>query len=294
MDSFWSWWIIILTTTCVGLITWILFANRTTTLGGGKTTGHSYDGIEEYDNPLPGWWFKMFVGTLIFGVVYLIYYPGMGNFPGIGGWTQIGQYEEEMAQAEKEYGPIYAKFSALSVEDVAKDEQALQMGQRIFANNCALCHGSDARGAFGFPNLTDGSWLYGGSADAIKTSIAEGRKGQMPAWGAVIGDKGVTDVTAYVRSMSGLEQNADAAQLAAGKVVFDATCAACHGAAGEGNLALGAPNLADNIWLYGSSPARVAYTIRNGRNGVMPAWNDILGEDKVHLVSAYIYSLSNK
>ncbi|WP_426416838.1 cytochrome-c oxidase, cbb3-type subunit III [Aestuariirhabdus sp. LZHN29] len=294
MTSFWSWWIILLTTACVALVTWILFANRTSTLGSGKTTGHSYDGIEEYDNPLPGWWFQMFVATIVFAVGYLIYYPGMGSFPGIGGWTQIGQYEEEMQEAEELYGPIYAKFRVMSVEDAAKNEQAVQMGQRIFANNCALCHGSDARGAFGFPNLTDGAWLYGGSATAIKASVSDGRKGQMPAWGAVIGDQGVTNVTAYVRSLSGLEVNADAAQMAAGKKVFDATCAACHGAAGEGNQALGAPNLADNVWLYGSSPARVAYTIRNGRNGVMPPWNDILGEDKVHLVSAYIYSLSNK
>ncbi|RRJ84460.1 cytochrome-c oxidase, cbb3-type subunit III [Aestuariirhabdus litorea] len=294
MTSFWSWWIILLTTACIALVTWVLFANRTSTLGSGKTTGHSYDGIEEYDNPLPGWWFQMFVATLLFGAGYLIYYPGMGSFPGIGGWTQVGQYEEEMQEAEQLYGPIYAKFSAMPIEEVAKDEQAVQMGQRIFANNCALCHGSDARGAFGFPNLTDGTWLYGGTAAAIKASVANGRKGQMPAWGAVIGDKGVTDVTAYVRALSGIEQTADATQLASGKKIFDATCAACHGANGEGNQALGAPNLADNNWLYGSSAARVAYTIRNGRNGVMPAWNDILGEDKVHLVTAYVYSLSNK
>ncbi len=294
MTSFWSWWIILLTTTNVVLVTWLLFANRTTTLGGGQTTGHIYDGIEEYDNPLPGWWFQMFVVTIVFAVGYVAYYPGMGNFKGFGGWTSLGEYQEEMAEAETKYGPIYAKFNTMSVEDVAKDEQAVQMGQRIFSNNCSLCHGSDARGSFGFPNLTDGSWLYGGTADAIKTSVSEGRKGQMPAWGAVIGEQGVTDVTAYVRSLSGLETDADANQLASGKKVYDATCSACHGTDGTGNQALGAPNLADNSWLYGSSPARVAYTIRTGRNGVMPAWKDIIGEDRVHLVSAYIYSLSDK
>lgn len=297
MSTFWSVWISVITLAVIFGCTWLLLATRksqphqeTTE----ETLGHSFDGIEEYDNPLPKWWFQMFMGTVIFGVLYLIAYPGLGSFPGLLGWTQEGQWETEMAHAEENYAPVFAKYAALSIEELQGEENAsgLKMGQRMFANNCSVCHGTSATGAHGFPNLTDTDWLYGGKPDTIKHTIAEGRMGGMPPWGAVLGEDGVRDMTSYVLSLSGKEADADA--VARAKPQFQALCTACHTADGTGMHALGAPNLTDDIWLYGGSFEKVAHTIRTGRNGVMPAHKNILSEDKIHLISAYVYSLSNK
>ena len=296
MSNFWSWWIILITFACLGTITWVLFstrkAQRSETTD--DTTGHVYDGIEELDNPMPHWWFMLFVGTLVFAIGYLILYPGLGKWQGTLGWTSVGELERDQEKHARRYAPEFARFAAMPIEQLQENPKALKMGQRIFINNCALCHGSDAGGNFGFPNLTDHDWLYGGSTDAIKTSVASGRKGQMPAWGAIIGDNGVKQVASYVRNLNGLDSAADTATLDAGKKIFDTTCAVCHKADATGYPALGAPNLINNTWLYGSGQAQVEYTIRNGRNGIMPAWKDILGEEKTHLVSAYVYSLTNK
>lgn len=297
MSTFWSVWITVITLAVIFGCTWLLLATRksqphqeTTE----ETLGHAFDGIEEYDNPLPKWWFQMFMGTVIFGVLYLIAYPGLGSFPGLLGWTQEGQWETEMAHAEENYAPVFAKYATLSIEELQSEENAsgLKMGQRMFANNCSVCHGTSATGAHGFPNLTDTDWLYGGNADTIKHSITEGRMGGMPPWGAVLGEDGVRDMTNYVLSLSGKE--ADAEAVARAKPQFQALCTACHMADGTGMHALGAPNLTDDIWLYGGSFEKVAHTIRTGRNGVMPAHKNILSEDKIHLISAYVYSLSNK
>ena len=292
MSTFWSLWIIVLTVISIIGITWLLFANRKSdgVSGPDATTGHIYDGIEEYDNPLPAWWFHMFVITIVFGIGYLIVYPGMGNYKGLFNWTQVNQLEAEVAKAEQKYGAIFAQYKAMSIEEVAADPKALKMGQRMFANNCAQCHGSDARGSYGFPNLTDSQWLYGGSPEQLKVSITEGRAGVMPGWEAALGDEGIVNVSSYVLSLSGREVDAEAA--AAGKPQFQMFCSSCHGADGKGSVVFGAPDLTNNIWLYGGSPGLVQRTIRSGRNGVMPAHKDLLTADKLHLLTAYVYSLS--
>ena len=291
MTSFWSMWIIVLTTiTFVGII-WILFANRKREQQStDKTTGHVYDGIEELDNPLPAWWFYMFVITIVWAIGYLILYPGMGNFPGVLGWTQVGQHDREVAAADEKYRDMRDRYMALSVEEIAADPKVRKMGMRMFGNNCAQCHGADAKGSYGFPNLSDGDWLYGGSPEQIKASITNGRQGTMPAWGDIVGDQGVTDVTAYVLSVNGRE--ADSAQTTAGEKVFQTYCVACHGADATGNPAMGAPNLANGIWLYGGNAEQVSHSVRAGRNGVMPAHKNTLSEDKIHILTAYVYGLS--
>ena len=293
MASFWSYWIIILTTVTIVGITWILFANRKRdSRADVKTTGHEYDGIEELDNPLPAWWFYMFVITIVWGIGYLIVYPGMGNFAGVIGWTQIGQYDREVASAETKYRDMRDRYLALPVEEIAADPAVRKMGMRMFANNCAQCHGADAKGRYGFPNLTDDDWIYGGDPAAIKTTIENGRQAAMPAWGSIIGDKGVTDVTQDVLSLNGRDTNP--AEATAGETVYQTYCVACHGADGHGNVAMGAPNLTNGVWLYGGSQEQIAQTVRAGRNGVMPAFKDTLSEDKIHILTAYVYSLDKQ
>lgn len=287
MSSFWHWWVIILTTITIVLVTWVLLANRKK-VGKEPTTGHVYDGIEEYDNPLPQWWLLLFIGTIVFSVGYLIAYPGMGNFKGVLGWSQQGRYEAEVAAADSKYGALYAQFANTPVAELAADPKAMKMAQRIFANNCAQCHGADAAGAFGFPNLTDNDWLYGGDVVQIKHSISAGRTAAMPPWGAILDTDSLNAVVAYV---AGLKDHR-AATNHAGKQAYDTYCVACHGASGEGNIYLGAPRLNDNIWLYGGSAAQIKLSIRKGRNGKMPAHADVLSADKIHLLSAYVYSLS--
>jgi len=297
MSTFWSLWIIVIVVVTIGGCTWLLFATRKMKVTGedtgeAPTTGHVYDGIEEYDNPLPAWWFKMFLGTVIFGVIYLILFPGLGSFGGVLGWTSTGEWQNDVDAADRLYGAKFDQFAASSIEDLAGTPDAMKMGRRLFANNCAVCHGSDARGTYGFPNLTDNDWLYGGTPDKIKETIIHGRAGAMPAWGSVIGEDGIEKVVAYVFSLSG--RNLDPARAEAGKTVFATYCAACHGADGKGNQAVGAPNLTDNIWLYGGSPELVKHTIRAGRNGVMPAQGEKLKANKIHLLAAYVYSLSQR
>ena len=302
MTTFWSTYICVLTIGSLIGLTWLLLAtrkgqsNNTTD----QTMGHSFDGIEEYDNPLPKWWFWLFVGTLVFSVGYLILYPGLGNWKGIlpgyeNGWTGANEWQKEMDKADAKFGPIFAKYAAMPVEEVAKDPQALKMGSRLFASNCSVCHGSDAKGAFGFPNLTDKDWRWGGEAETIKASIMNGRHGVMPAWAEVIGEQGVADVAAFVltnldgRSLpEGVK--ADAAK---GKEIFAGNCVACHGPEGKGTPAMGAPDLTHpQAFIYGSSFAQLQQTIRYGRQGQMPAQAEIQGNDKVHLLAAYVYSLS--
>lgn len=297
MSPFWSAWITIITLAVIFGCTALLLLTRKGERfkeATDETTGHEFDGIAELDNPLPRWWFQLFIGTVIFGLVYLALYPGLGNYKGLLGWTSTGEWEEEMQHAEESYAPVFAKYASLPASELIKDENraGLLMGQRMFANNCSVCHGAAATGAYGFPNLTDNDWLYGGSADTIKQTIQNGRQGAMPAWGSVLGEAGVRDMASYVLSLSG--QDVDPEAVARAKPQFQALCIACHGTEGKGTLALGAPNLTDNIWLYGSSYEKIAHTIRTGRNGNMPAHKDLLSEDKINLISAYVYSLSNK
>ncbi|WP_027591502.1 cytochrome-c oxidase, cbb3-type subunit III [Pseudomonas sp. RL] len=305
MTSFWSWYITLLTLGSLVALLWLIFATRKSEQSKGitdQTMGHSFDGIEEYDNPLPRWWFLLFVGTIVFGAVYLALYPGLGNWKGIlpgyeNGWTSVGQWEREMQRADQQYGPIFAKYAAMPLEEVAQDEQALKMGSRMFATYCSICHGSDAKGSMGFPNLADSDWRWGGDAETIKASILHGRTGVMPAWGAVIGEDGVKNVAAYVRQeLAGLKlPEGTQVDLEAGKQAFATTCVACHGPEGKGMAMLGAPDLTHPAgWIYGTSLAQLQQTIRHGRTGVMPAQEPYLGNDKVHLLAAYVYSLSKQ
>lgn len=257
------------------------------------TTGHVWDeDLKEWNNPLPNWWRWLFWITLWFSAGYLVLFPGLGSFPGVLGWGQTQQYDEEVASADRQYGPIFAKFAKEPIPAVAANAEARQIGERLFLNYCTQCHGSDAKGARGFPNLTDKDWLYGGDPETIKTTILGGRMGIMPTMAAALGsEEDVKDVANYVRSLSGLTNESLRAQR--GQTKFAANCAACHGPEGKGNQQLNAPNLTDNIWLYGGSEQTVIETITKGRTGQMPAFKDFLGEAKVHLVAAYVWSLSN-
>jgi len=296
MSSFWSGYIAFISIAnilaCYWLIKWASKPHADEAAQG-DVTGHKWDGdLEEYNNPLPRWWLWLFYFTIVFSLVYLALYPGLGNYKGTLGWSQTGQYDEEMQHAKNTYDPIFAEFAKKDIPTLATDSNATKVGQRLFLNYCATCHASDAGGARGFPNLADNDWLWGGDAANIKTTILDGRIGAMPPWEAAIGKQGVKDVTQYVMSLSGRKH--DAAMAKAGKTQFDMMCVACHGADGKGNKALGAPDLTDNVWLYGGSAGVIAQTIAKGRTGVMPAHRDFLGEDKVHLLSAYIYSLRNQ
>ncbi|WP_437880536.1 cytochrome-c oxidase, cbb3-type subunit III [Pseudomonas sp. LRF_L74] len=302
MTAFWSGYITLLTLGSLVALLWLIFATRSGEASGpaDKTLGHAFDGIEEYDNPLPKWWFLLFVGTIAFAGAYLLLYPGLGNFKGIlpgyeNGWTQVNQWQREMDKAEALYGPIYAKYAAMPIEAVAQDEAALKMGGRLFASNCSVCHGSDAKGAYGFPNLTDHEWRWGGEASTIAQSINNGRTGVMPPHGPLIGDDGVRNVAAFVLTQLASRKlpEGETADIEAGRKVFETTCFACHGKDGHGMPMMGAPNLTNPAaFIYGSSFAQLQQTIRYGRSGSMPAQNEFLGADKVHLLAAYVYSLS--
>ncbi|MDF4351594.1 cytochrome-c oxidase, cbb3-type subunit III [Vibrio parahaemolyticus] len=320
MTTFWSLWIIVITigtlVGCAILLTWC--AKDKMGVEEGEDMGHEYDGIRELNNPLPKWWTYLFVSTFVFAAVYLALFPGLGSFKGFLNWQssaqtvrsleeskeaiaqaqenkQLNQYAKELDDADAYFGEAFRKLAHNAnglrpVPKIAQDPEALKVGQRLFLQNCSQCHGSDARGQKGFPNLTDDAWLYGGEPAAIVTTIMHGRIGQMPAWKDALGEQGVQEVVSYTLSLSGRKVNAREA--AAGKARF-VVCAACHGTDGKGNPAVGAPDLTDQDWLFGDSRAAVTETVMNGRSGVMPAWKDILGEDKVQLVASYVWSLSN-
>ncbi|RKZ53971.1 MAG: cytochrome-c oxidase, cbb3-type subunit III [Candidatus Parabeggiatoa sp. nov. 3] len=294
-SQFWDWFITIITLggifACFGLIYW-LGADFKKTGDKVETMGHVWDGnLEEYNNPLPRWWLNMFYITLIFGLVYLVLYPGLGSYMGVWNWTELKEYRLEMWAADTRYGPLYEKYQNEPITALVENENAKQLGHSLFMTYCTTCHGSDARGVPGYPNLRDEDWLYGGSPAAIETTIKNGRQGQMPAWEPAIGENGVKQVTQYVLSLSGRDH--DSAAAAKGQKTYTAMCIACHGPTGKGNQMLGAPNLTDDIWFYGGSPKRIETTIAKGRQGKMPAHGDFLGEAKVHLLANYIYSLSN-
>ena len=258
-----------------------------------EKTSHTWDeDLDEYNNPLPRWWIWLFWITIAFALAYLVLYPGLGTYRGAWEWTSNGQYQAEVAAAERQYGPIYARFAKMDIKDLARDPQARAAGQKLFLNYCTQCHASDARGAKGFPNLTDDDWLYGGEPEMIETTILNGRNGVMPPWGALLGEAGVKDTMNYVRSLSGLSH--DAAAAGRGKTLFGTYCAACHGPEGKGNIAVGAPNLTDAVWLYGSSEATITETITKGRANHMPAHKDLLGEPRVHVLAGYVYGLSHR
>lgn len=294
-SSFWSWWIIAIVVGGIVWVAWILTKNTKMPIPEdeqGKPMEHIWDGdLQELNNPMPRWWINMFYVTIVFGVIYLALYPGLGSFKGLLGWTEVGQYNAEVKAAKEKYGPLYDKYFKEDLVALAADKSAMKTGQRLFETYCTACHGSDARGARGFPNLRDNDWLYGGEPETIQTTILYGRNGAMPAWGPVLGKEGVEAVANYVISLSGRKADAELAKK--GKVEFETYCAACHMPDGKGNHAIGAPNLTDNIWLYGGSKNTIIRTITYGRNGHMPAHEQLLGKAKVHILAAYIYSLSH-
>ncbi|NRB38316.1 MAG: cytochrome-c oxidase, cbb3-type subunit III [Pseudomonadales bacterium] len=301
MSSFWSLWIIILTTTCVGLVSWLLFiTNRENTTG--ETTGHEYDGIEEYDNPMPSWWVKMFVGSIIFAIAYLVIYPGMGTYKGIfayisseeaykDGWTSVGQWQIEQEAGEAQFMQQSKEYVAVPAASLVENHGALRMGRRLFKSNCSVCHGSDGKGTYAFPNLTDDVWLYGGTEENIKQTITYGRNGTMPSWGKVLG----TDLDAmavYIKSLNSADTRKDAENNPMHEK-FQMLCTACHGKDAQGSQIVGAPSLTNDNWLYGGSLAEIKLTIDQGRSGVMPAHENKLSKERIHLLTAYVMSLSH-
>jgi cytochrome c oxidase cbb3-type subunit 3 len=290
-SDFWHLYIALLTLLSIVACALFLKSQSVRKAGPVETTGHQWDGdLAEYNNPLPRWWSWLFYLTIVFSLAYLVLYPGLGSWRGTLGWSQVGQLAEEQQAAEKQFGPLYRKFAALEVETLAKTPEALAIGQKLFLNNCAQCHASDGAGSRGFPNLTDRDWLWGGEATAIKATITEGRTGVMPAFGAALGAEGAKNVANYVRSFSGL--TSDSLRVAFGRELYQQNCVACHGAEGKGNVALGAPNLADKTWLHGSAEPVVIETITRGRTSHMPAHKVLLDEARIHLLTAYVLSLS--
>jgi cytochrome c oxidase cbb3-type subunit 3 len=278
----------------IAAIMWLLFGlrrRRGEASHTSETTGHVWDeDLRELNNPLPRWWLWLFVLTTVFGLVYMAVYPGLGNFAGTSGWTSERQLAEQSVMADKLLAHAFAHYEHHSVEWLASNPDALRIGRNLFVNNCAACHGSDGRGAPGFPNLSDRDWLWGGTPEAIVQSIGQGRVSTMPAWrDALGGDSGVEDVLRYVMSLSG--RDLPAGDLANGRAKFQTICSACHGADGRGNQALGAPNLTDQVWLNGGSLVAVRESIANGRHAEMPAHLARMGETRVNLLAAYVMSL---
>lgn len=270
----------------------LIVASKRKVMAEDNTTGHVWDGdLRELNNPLPRWWMVLFVLTIVFSAVYLAFYPGLGSYQGSWAWSQIGQYEREVGKARAQLEPIYARFETQSVEQIAADPQAMGIGERLFVNNCAQCHGSDARGSKGFPNLADSDWLYGGTHEQIAETIAKGRRGVMPPMAAAVGSaEDVRNLAHYVLSLSGSPHNGIAAQL--GKSRFGA-CAACHGMDGKGNQALGAPNLTDKVWLHGWGEQAIVNVVTHGKDNQMPAHGDKLTAPQIRVLAAYVWGFSN-
>lgn len=306
MSAFWSGWIIVIAAgnilACLWLIWWTM-KKRAGEAATGEVTGHTWDGtLQEYNNPLPRWWLWLFYGTIIFAGVYLALYPGLGTFQGFLGWgSHESQYQGEINKAKEKYDPLFAKYGQVAVADLGTKpeyQEARDMGRRLYLTYCMQCHGSAATGAKGFPNLTDDDWLWGGSPEMVEMSVLAGRGDQtpgvyrMPAHQDILSAEQIDEVVEYTQSLSG--RNVDRAKADKGKATFDTICAACHGPDGKGLQPLGAPNLTDNIWLYGGTAATIRESIVKGRSGYMPAQEPLLGKDKSRIVAGYVYSLSQK
>lgn len=260
---------------------------------GDNTTGHVWDdNLREYNNPMPRWWMWLFHMTIVFALGYLWMYPGAGGFLGVLDWSSQKQYQAERESIERASRTVYARFDSMGIEQIAFDPEATAIGERLFLNNCAQCHGSDARGSKGFPNLTDRDWLYGGSPTDIAASITQGRRGMMPSMIAAIGGKesDARAVAQYVLSLSGHENDPLKAQL--GRDKFRSVCAACHGAEGTGNPLLGAPNLSDAVWLHGGTENAIVETIKKGRSGTMPAHAAKLTPEQIRVLTAWVWRQS--
>jgi cytochrome c oxidase cbb3-type subunit III len=289
----WGWFVAIVTVLSLLACLWVLRANSTKKADSTESKLHGqneWDGLREYDNPLPKWWSNLFYITVVFALGYLLLYPGLIVTNGLLNWSTTSSYRDEVKAAKAETDPIFDAYAKQDVATVSGDNGALKIGARLFQTYCVQCHGTDMRGSKGFPNLVDNDWLYAGTPEGIKTTILEGRNGVMPAFAEALKPEQITDAAQYVLSLSARSTAADA--VSRGEVTFKQICSACHGADGKGNVALGAPNLTDNIWLYGGSLATIVETLIKGRQGHMPAQKDTLGEARVHILAAYVYAQS--
>ncbi len=292
MSTGWSIFIIVLVFGNLIGVMWLLFATSSKKKEQGSevdTTGHEWDGITELNHPLPKWWFNLFVLTTVFAVVYMFLYPALGNHEGALGWTQLKQLDSQLAENNASKADYFQQFKGLSAEELSQNKAAMDTASRLFANNCAQCHGSDGLGSKGFPNLRDDDWLYGNSLENVMHSILTGRQGMMPAFGDILSSEQLKAVTQYVLSFS--NQATDSAKAEQGKAVFDIQCAACHGLDGKGNQLLGAPNLTDSIWLYGGMLSDIENTLRHGRSGIMPSHQHLFNEDEAKVLASYVLSL---
>lgn len=297
VNEFWNWYVILIVLISViacGVFLWSQSLHKPAA-GEVGTTGHVWDDdLEELNNPLPKWWSWLFYITVVFSLVYAVLYPTLGSYQGLLNWSSAGQHKAEVEKVDAEVKPLFDKYLKMDLKAVAADKEAVEIGKRLYLTYCMQCHGSDARGSKGFPNLADNDWLWGGEPEQVVETITNGRIGMMPAYGgnpeAVGGEAGAKEIANYVRSISGLTNNAELA--AKGKARYDQVCIACHGPEGKGMAAMGAPNLTDKVWLYGSSEATIVETIIKGRSNQMPAWKEFLGEAKIHLLSAYVLNLS--
>ncbi len=295
-SGFWSYFITIIALGGVVFCLWLLYTQRAwlkQTAPEVEETGHVWDGdLTEFNTPVPRWWTVFYIGLCIAALALFFLYPGLGTYKGSLGYTSAGQVKAQQEALNERIRPVYARYQQMSIPEVAQDADARQIGQRLFLNNCAQCHGSDARGSSNFPNLADGDWLYGGAPEQIMQTITKGRHGMMPPWSAQIKPAEAADIAQYVRSLSGLAS--DSLRVVPGKRGFDMFCVACHGVDGKGNTALGAPNLTDGVWLYGSSEATIVETILNGRTNIMPAQEGILTEDQIRMLTAWVWGLTNQ
>lgn len=296
MSNFWSWYVIVLVVgMLIGCAVLLVLTGRHSPKGlkDGDEIDHDFDGIVELNNPLPRWWVWLFWITIVFSVGYLVLYPGLGKYPGYLGWSSGKQVQADKDEAKALYGPIFTAFAKQPVEQLAKDPRAMEIAQRLFANHCATCHGSDARGMRGFPNLVEGTWIYGGTPEEIKQTIMHGRKAMMPSqMSALQSETSLEQVIQFLLHKN--NRKADESKAQEGEKIFKRICAMCHGADAKGSKLMGAPNLTDNTWTHGGTALGIEMSIRNGRQGEMPAHKDILGEEKAHLMTAYIYNISNK
>jgi cytochrome c oxidase cbb3-type subunit 3 len=295
ISGFWSYYVIVLSLASIlgcGLLLW-LTARGQTSSGADNTTGHVWDeDLREANNPMPRWWVGLFVLTIVYSLGYLVAYPGLGSYKGELGWSTEQEYAQDIANANREQEPIYAAYTAMPAERVAGEPKAMAIGERLFLNNCAQCHGSDARGSKGFPNLTDSDWLHGGSPEAISASIHKGRTGMMPPMAAAVGTPDdVKNLANYVLSLS--DSPHDSLRAGLGKTKFNA-CAACHGVGGVGNQALGAPNLSDKVWLHGYGQEAIISIINTGKTNQMPAQQGRLTDAQIHVLTSYVWGLSSK
>lgn len=293
-NNFWS--IYVAALTLLGIVACLILLWKTSRArvpsSSNNTTGHVWDeDLQEMNNPLPRWWVGLFILTILFSLAYLLLYPGLGTFSGKLGWTSHEQYQTEIQKGNAEIAPLYAQFSNMNSEELAKNASAMAIGERLFMNNCSQCHGSDARGSKGFPNLTDQDWLYGGTPEKISETLMHGRVGAMPSMAAAVGSaEDAKNLANYVLSLSGSPHDSLRAALGKPKFMF---CAACHGADGKGNQALGAPNLTDDVWLHGWGEGAILAMINNGKTNRMPAQADKLTAEQIHVLTAYVWGLSH-